>query len=232
MVMKRLVIIIGIFFLILNALYSQLLNNKLTIRAGYSAGFFLGNSAINDENMDFPSVYSNYNGLNNGLSVNAVYNYKPFYSIGIGIDYLIANNWENSEYDYYADSKLKLYSLSPVFQFHNKFNDIGIFNKLKLYIELAPSMGISSLKLSEPLFDVQGENDTVYQVMNSNDFFYGIKAGAGVDLSLNQFLGIFLNYSYQFSWVSSDLYLDKHFSNSTITLGLFIRLRKEKLYFY
>lgn len=210
---------------------AQLIDNKMNIYFGYSTGVFHGKETIKDGSFIFPSLYANYTDLK-GLSFKCLVNSNPIYSLGLGFNYSAASGWASSISEIYTNSQIHQYSLSPVIQFHTKFTETGIYNRIKGIFEIAPSFGFSDLTLATPLFDIQSQSGIVSQPMNSRDIFYGIGSKAGAELSVTHRLGIYVAYSFQHNWITSKLYNDKGFSSSQLCLGLIMRLERFKRFNY
>lgn len=228
--MRKLVLVTALLFMSCFG-YAQVIGNKLNVYIGYNIGSFPGQSMVKEDKFLAPSLYPNYKILS-GFSLKGLSRYNQFYSVGLALDMQQASNWETEEYIDYSNSTLELYSISPVFQLHNRFPEIGLLNRLKVFLEAGPSLGLSRLSLAQPLFDIRKGTIEVEPPMKSNDFFLGIKGGAGVEFIISKALGMYLVYAYQHKWGSSLLYHDKKFTASGITFGIFARLKKDKRYFY
>lgn len=210
---------------------AQFIDKYINIYTGYVNGHFYGKEVINETGYISPSLYSNFEDLN-GISIKALYNGHKYFSFGLSTEFLNGSNWYYDGRSNYSGAGIKIRSLSPVLQFHNKFLKDGVFNKLKIFIEISPSFGTSVLTLKNPLFDIQGENITVAQPMESSDAFYGIKGGAGLEFVFSKLFGVYITYSLQYDWVNSKLYNDKQFSSTQLDFGIFMRFIRDKRYFY
>lgn len=225
------VVLITFLFLLSFFCQAQLIDNKINIYFGYNQGGFHGKETIKEGSFISPSLYSNYSDLME-LSFKAYVKRNKFYSLGLGFNSLNASGWKMASSQIYNNSKIKQYSLSPTIQIHNKFAETGIFNRIRIFLEIAPNVGLSELTLANPLFDIQGQNGIVSQPMNSRNIFYGIKSNVGFELSITRAFGIYLSYSIQQNWVKSKLYNDNKFLCSNIGIGLVIRLEKDKRFYY
>lgn len=210
---------------------AQFISNKINIYAGYETGGFHGNKTIHENNFIYPSLYPNFNTLD-GISLKVRYNYNLHLSFGIAFSYLQASNWEYPDSMLYQGSEVTLQSLSADIQLHTKLSETGIWNRIRLLLEISPTFGISRLSLTNLLFDIQQGNNSISQPKGSNDLYYGLKGTLGVEVTLNQVTSVFFDYSYGYYLVSSNLYSDNHFTNYIIEAGIVIKLRKNKRYFY
>jgi hypothetical protein len=176
-------------------------------------------------------LYSNYDSQF-GLSIKGLLLKKQRLSFGASINFASASEWNSDLYTDYLNSGVSLYSLSPLMQIHSKLAESGFFNRFRIFLEMAPAIGISKITLSDPLFEITNGNNSITQPAGSSDLFYGLKGSAGIDASINQFLGLFLECSYGYYMVSSKLYNDSHFSNYSLEGGIRVSLLKNKRYFY
>lgn len=233
----RKIVLIAITLFLSYFSHAQLLDNKINIYIGYNQGAFHGKEMVNEGSFISPSLYPNYNDLTE-LSFKALVKRNKFYSLGLGFNNLNASAWNTTSgwnmvsFRIYNNSKIKQYSLTPTIQIHNKFAKTGVFNRIKLFFEIAPTIGLSELTLVYPLFDIQNQNEIVSQPMNSRDIFYGIESNVGFELSITRTFGLFFSYSIQQNWVKSKLYNDNKFFCSNIGLGLVIRLIQNKRFYY
>jgi hypothetical protein len=210
---------------------AQIIDNKINLYGGYEKGWFYGNESINEHSFIYPSLYSNLKSLN-GISLKILYNnHSQIFSFGITFTHFKGTDWKSSDSPEYNGSKVILQSLSPAIQIHSKLTETGVFNRIRLFFEIAPSIGLSKLTLSNPLFDIQSGNSIISQPMNSIDLFYGFKGDSGIELAINQSVSVYLSYSYSHNWIKSKLYADNHFSSSWLSLGTILRLKKIKQLF-
>ncbi|NLD48864.1 MAG: hypothetical protein GX660_17015 [Clostridiaceae bacterium] len=210
---------------------AQIIDNKINLYGGYERGRFYGNGSINENNFIYPSLYPNLKSLN-GISLKILYNHPiQFFGFGVTFTHLKGIGWKSPDSPEYNGSKVILHSLSPTIQIHSKLTGKGVFNRFRLFFEIAPGIGLSKLTLSNPIFDIQSGNSIISQPMNSFDLFYGFKRDSGIELAINQNVNVYFSYSYSRNWIKSKLYADKHFSSSCLSLGAILRLRKIKQLF-
>ena len=210
---------------------AQIIENKISISLGYETAKFFGKTLMNDKNFKYPSLFANYKKVS-GISCKGLIKLDPYIILGAGLNYIQASAWNTSRYKDYIDSKIELYSLSPVIQIHNKYFENGFSNKLRVLLEIGPTFGKAKISLEKPIFDIENEGQTVTHPLKSSDLFYGLRGGLILELTLNQAFGIYFENSVNHNWVSSKLYNDKHFTGYHLGLGLILRLGKDKRFFY
>lgn len=212
--------------------YSQLISNKYNIYFSYSFGNFLGAETINEDNYITPSLYSNYSKLS-AFSVKGLLNSKEYLSYGINYDYQSAYEWTSSNYSDFENSEIKLHSITPLVRFRNKFSEMGFSNRFIAYGEIGPTIGLSSLSLSQSLFDIRiDDNNSLSHPLKDENIFWGIKGTIGLEYSFIQSIGCFLSYSYNMNWVSSKYFNDKTFKTSFINVGVVMKFNKNKYFYY
>ncbi len=221
-----------IFLLLLNeASNAQLVDNRFNLYLSCSTGNFYGKKVLNDGSFIAPSLYSGYYSLI-GINIKGLYKIAPVLSIGAALDYKGASDWQSIMYTDYIGSKTGLYSILPVIQFHNRFSEKGSFNCLTLVVEISPSFGSSELSMSQPLFDIYVGGSKVTQPMKKSDLFYGFGGSLGIEYSINQVIGLSIDYSVNNSFIQSKLYNDTHFLYSQLQFGTIIKFKKDKRYYY
>jgi hypothetical protein len=220
-----------LFILFSNVIQAQLISNHFNLYFGYDIGFIPGNRNVIEKDYISHSLYTNYTRLS-GYSVKGLVKFRDKVSLGIMYQFQTASEWNYNDYFDYRDSHTQLHSILPVIRVHTKFKEQGFFNRGTLFLEIAPTIGLSHLKLSNPVFEIQSVNDSVRPPMKSTDFFWGITGTAGMEYSITQNAGIFMNCSYNYNRVSSILYDDKGFSRSQVSVGFFLRFKKNKYYYY
>lgn len=211
--------------------YSQFVDNKTNIYVGLGSGVYHGKNKYHYDEFIFPSLYNNFKNIQN-TSLKGIFKKHKYLCIGIGADILIASNWLLVNNDYYDNSKIRQYSISPVFQIHNEFMQIGILNIFKSYVEVNPMIGISNFKLINHIVEVENEIQEIILPYTTYNLLVGISTNVGIEMKLSKDIGIFLEYSLNYGFAKSNLFLDKDFLNSQICFGLFLRFKKDKLYYY
>lgn len=223
--------IITISLLLSSLVNAQLIDNKLNIYVGASYGGFMGPETTNENNYISPSLYSNYNSLV-GFSIKGVANIKDYLSYGLEYNFLRASDWTSLHYSTFDKSKVNLHSITPLVRFHNKHADTGVFNKLKMFAECGPTIGISNLSLSKAIFEIQTSKNNTSPPMSENTFFAGLKGTVGLEYSIMQGGGLFLSYSYGADWVTSKLYNDNLLKQSSLNVGFIFKFKKNKYFYY
>ncbi len=217
-----------VFFVPANA---QLIDSRVNIYSGYSAGSFPGSETVTEGQFISPSLYSNFNDLS-GYRLKGLYRLKPFLSTGLEINYHQGSGWHSSSSLLYRDSELEIFAASTVFQFHTTFKETGILNRIKPFVEISPTLGFSALTLANPVFEIHGFDHLASSPTSSTDFIYGVKGNIGLEVSVNRFMGSFISWSYQHIGVESILYNDNSFSVSQFEIGLFFKLLKNRRFYY
>ena len=221
-------LVIGIHFL---PVFCQIIDNRLDIYAGYNTGNYSGKEILSDNSYISPSLFAGYKNLN-GWSAKAMYKLGVVTSAGLGLDYSKADGWYSENYDDYNGSDITQYSVSAVLQLHSRYSETGVFNRLAFYIEVAPGFGSSSLRLNRSLFDIQPVIPEFSLPLESNDYYFFIKGSAGVEFTVNNIFGLYINYSVQEAWTTSLLYNDKNALCSNLGFGVFVRFLKDKYYMF
>lgn len=218
-------------FCFINDSFAQLAEKKLNIYAHYNWGDFLGNEMSDENALIYPNLYSNMSELT-GYSLKTTYKILPLFSIGLESEKMTGKNWGSENSEIYNDATVNLRSFSPVFQIHTRFKETGIFNRLKIYGELAPVFGQSKLQLKYPVFDIDNGNTSDKSLLESTDNYFGLKVGTGIDFAFSKAAGIYLAYSVQQNVVSSALYNEEKFLYSQLSFGLYFRLLYDKRFAY
>jgi hypothetical protein len=216
-------------FQILNC-KAQFIDNKINISASYNIGVFHGDKQVHDRNFIFPAFYSNLSNIK-VASIKALYKGHQNISYGITLSQSFASDWNYKNEEFYLDSKAEMQSLAATIQLHNKFSPHGIFNRCKFYLEISPTIGLSTFSSSNELFVVHG-TDNITTPVTSNDFYYGFNGSTGIECAFTQAIGMLISYSLQYNRVQSILYSDDHFTASQLNVGFLIKLKKDKRYLY
>ena len=227
---QYLLIFIFLIFTI-ESLNAQLIEKKLNIYIDTNTGSFLGKKSSNEDEFIYPYLYPNMTKLN-GYGVKAPYRAHSLFSFGIEGNKMFGTEWVLGNNNLYEGAEASMQSVSPVFQIHTKFKKTGIFNQLKLYVEIAPVFGQSKLQLKNPIFEINPVINSSEDLMESIDNYFGIKGGAGAEFSFSNDVGLFLTYSIQRNYISSTLYNDKSFIYNQLSIGLFFRFIYNKRYAY
>lgn len=210
---------------------SQLTDNRVNVLIGCRTGIFTGQEFARDGSFISPSLFSNQGNLT-GISIKTVIGLNDYFSIGAGAGWSGASGWSSSGSSLYDGSRLNLYTLYPLIQIHSGFRETGIMNRVSIFAEVGPSLGIAELILENPLFEIQGEPGTVDPVMSSTDPFYGLRVATGMELSITRTFGVWFTGSFNKNMIKSVLSSDESFSYLDIGLGLIVRLAKDKRFYY
>jgi hypothetical protein len=161
-----------------------------------------------------------------------LYNNHFWISYGLSMTLLQASDWKFADRLDFEGSKIKMKSISPVIQFHNRYAVSNFFNRSKLFLEIAPVIGLFNVALSDSLFQIKSSNNRVIPPKNSHNMFFGIKSSIGLEWSVTQTVGLVFAYSLQYNRTKSILYNENHFTGSLLNLGILLKLRRDKHYFY
>jgi hypothetical protein len=228
---KKILISILLFAISYLSMKAQILDNKIDLSLSYGIGIFGGDEMTSLDGFVAPSLYSNYDNLY-GISFKGILLKKQHFSFGASLNYSSGSEWNAGQYTDYINSGVLLFSFSPLVQIHNRPSETGFFNRFRLFLDIAPTIGLSKLSLSNPLFDIQNGYSLIGQPTGSNDMFYGLKGTAGIQASVNQLIGVFLESSAGYYLVISKLYADSRLINYNLEAGVVIKLKKNKRYFY
>ena len=228
--MKVILSIFSVLF-ITSTVSSQLINKQFNIHVNYNVGDFMGEEFSIDNGFIYPYLYSNMTKLN-GYTFKATYKILSLFSVGLEGGEMRGTNWGAENNILYEGAEVNLKSISPVFQIHSRFDETGIFNRLKIYGEVAPVFGQSKLQLQKPIFEIKNLSESENKFLESVDNYFGIKGSAGVDFTVSKAAGINFSYSVQQNFISSALYNDDDFLYSQFSFGLYFRLFYEKRYAY
>lgn len=207
---------------------SQLLEDNSNLYIQYQKPHFLGGNTFNNHSVVAPSFYTNFSEANS-ISIKNIYKFKPNISIGASANYLSANDWNYNNYSTYKYSKAQLITISPLIQYHTRFQENGFFYRLKIFGELAPVFGVSFAELNgSKVFEIS----PAIKSLKSNDIIYGIKTLGGLEYSLTNGLGLIADVSFQPTFVNSPLYIDNKILLWNLGLGLKFNINKIRRFNY
>lgn len=210
---------------------AQLAEKKLNFYASFNIGNFIGKEMSDDNGFIYPYLYSNMSILN-GYSFKTTYKIHSLFSTGLEGGELRGTNWGVEDNNLYKGAEVKLKSISPVFQLHTRYNETGLYNRLKIYGEVTPVFGRSKLQLQKPIFEIDKTNESEMKFLESVDNYFGIKGSAGVEFAFSKDAGLNVSYSVQQNFISSAFYNDEDFLYSQLSIGMYFRLFYEKRYVY
>lgn len=212
-------------------LHAQFIEGRINLYAGYSMGAYHGESLIDEDDFITPALYPNFRGMN-GWMIKGLAGVNEYFRIGAGFDHVKALRWEYPEEMDYEGSEVVMNGYSLIVQFRTRLARAGFLDHVSAFAELAPVVGTARLMLSNPLFDIEKNDDPAEQPMECSDLFTGGKGSAGFEFSLTGSLGFYLYYSFSYLQVDSKLYHDDRIVSSQLNAGFFVRLLKNKRYFY
>jgi hypothetical protein len=213
------------------SLKAQLAQKNLNLNASFNIGNFTGKEMSDNNGFIYPNLYSNLTKLN-GYSFKATYKIHSLFSVGLEVGELRGTNWGAENNNLYEGAEVNLKSISPVFQIHTRYNETGLYNRLKIYGEIAPVFGQSKLQLQKPIFEINNSTESENKFLETIDNYFGIKGSAGVEFAFSKVAGLNVSYSVQQNFISSALYNDEDFLYGQLSIGLYFRLFYDKRYAY
>ncbi len=224
-----------ILLLVINhSLHAQLVDNKFDVYLGYAYGTFPGAETTNEQHYIAPALYSNYTN-SQGYAVKGIWNFKRYVGVGLGYAYQSGNQWQSANYADFEGASIRQHAISPVFQFHTPHGETGLFNRFRVFVEAGPTVGVTKLELARPLFSIHPRESALLQaapIEMTNDHFFGAVGLVGISYGMSQRFGVFMNYAYTTNVVSSKLYNDKGFQQSQIQVGLLLKFKRNKYFYY
>jgi hypothetical protein len=202
---------------------AQMLENKVNLYVGYLKSNGAANEKVNDGNFTFPSLYNNFKTVN-GASLKYLSSRTHYLSAGIDLQWQMARNWKIESSDIYKDATMNMLSVSPVFQFHNAFAKDGVLNRFRFTTSIQPTLGHASINLASALSDAKYEGIQIYESSTSDDtFFFGGSAAFGIEWTIAQRTGVFVNYGVMRNWIKSSLCMDTSLTATTLQFGMYRR---------
>jgi hypothetical protein len=227
--MKRYIFILLLFTSIHG--FSQLLENKSNLYLTYQNGHILGAEKFNNNGIIAPSYFSNFEHAN-GFSIKNTFKVFPYFSAGFSVALMDIKGWHNDEFIGYENSTLTTYDIKPIIQFHNRFQSSGLFNRLKIYGELSPNIGVSKLFIVNNMVEITGAENTIEDGIKSIKPYYGVQAGIGSEYALSNKFGISFDISIQRNFITHSLFIDNKYTLFGVNIGVFFNLAKFKRFKY
>ncbi len=216
---------------VISPAYAQWIGNKVNLYAGYEIGNFHGPDLVTSGFVKFPSLFSNLKELS-GHSLGASYLLGDYFSLGIAFEQLTGSGWELAHQDTYYGSKVNLTSVSPSLRIHSKVEHEGLFNRIKLFAEISPVLGSARLTLPDSLYTVVMDGTVLPLPKTGSNNFRGLAGKIGFDFDITQRVGFHMDYGIHYNWIQSLLYMDQHFSFLLANIGLYLRVGKDRRYYY
>lgn len=210
---------------------AQVFENKLNIYFNGNTGSFKGEKLHNENGFIYPYLFPNMTDLH-GYSGKALIRIFPLVSIGFEANQLQSSDWNLNSYFQYQHAQIHLQSVSPVLQVHTKTMEKGIFSALKVFAEVSPVLGQSTLNLTGSIIYINEAKKTEAAPTKSIDNYFGFKCGAGFEYTFSRKMGAFVSYSFENDQISSQLFLDDSLVYHKFSLGLFFRFFNNKRYSY
>ena len=212
---------------------AQFIDNKLDLYFSVNHYLNSGNThLLEKEDFIVPSLFGNMKTIHS-FSVKGLYAYRPFISVGVGLEVTKYSGWAADNYDHYKGSSIREVVIAPVVQFHPERRDVGFLNRFKPNIQLSPLIGLAQVDFLQPPFQViSSPKPDMSSLLSSSDVLFGLKASLGIEMIVNRFIGFTANGGIRNSWVSSVLYQDKWILQPVVDAGLYVRLFKNKRFYY
>lgn len=212
---------------------AQFIGNKLNVYL--STNQYLGSEGtqlVEEEGLLTPALFQNMESIRS-FSVMGLYNYRPSISLGFGLDVTNYSAWAAESFDHYTGSGIRELVISPVIQLHPEQKDKGFLNRFKPNIQFSPLLGLARVSFLQPPFQVvSSPKADMSSLLSSSDVLVGIKASLGIEVIINRFIGFSANGGIRNSWVSSAIYQDKRIFQPVVDAGLYVRLFKNKRFYY
>ncbi|HLF32959.1 MAG TPA: hypothetical protein VI583_01900 [Cyclobacteriaceae bacterium] len=196
-----------------------------------SSADLYGKEVIVKDKFIYPALFPNYTKAG-GFSIKSIYKLGPLFSLGGIVDNRIIRNWQSSQYDDFRGSRSGIFALSLTFRIHNRYNNLGVWNRLKVFGEAGPVIGISRLKFESPSLQISNRSNLISTLLSISERLFGIKAGTGIEYNLNKYCGFYFDFSFHYYEIGSELYLDNYIAFSQVSYGVVIRLLKDKRFYY
>jgi hypothetical protein len=209
---------------------AQLIDNKMDIQLGVLYGGLQGHSTIAENGFLLPSLFGNTNEFS-GLALKATYKLKSVFSIGAGFSQRQIGGWSYLEDITYLGSNINQSVFSISVLAHTPALNLGFFNRVRLFAELSPEFGISTLKLKYPLMTINGSTQNDFLPMKESSGFFGFKASAGLNVLVAPKLGLYASWSFHENWISGLLFSDERFGGQFVELGLYYRLFENQRFY-
>lgn len=210
--------------------YSQLLEDRANFYIGYQTAIFSGNELFNDHGTISPAFYSNLTSTD-GFNIKYTLHVSPYFSTGFKVGLLNATDWESKNYSSYNNSTSTTFDLQPLIQIHNRFQKNGLYNRLKLYGEISPLIGLSLINMANNIFEINGSGVNNKR-LSSKNLIYGLNAGVGSEYAFTNKTGIFVDFSVQKILTNSPLFLDNRYTLLGFNAGIRINISKVKRFNY
>lgn len=208
----------------------QLFSDRSNLFAGFQTGVFAGGELFNHQGTVAPSFYSNFS-HNYGYVLKQSVVLSPCYSAGLKVTMLYSENWQSDRYSSYKGAESKILAVLPTLEVHNKFSHYGLFNRLKLYADIAPVFGWSNTSIKSDIFYIKG-NVEVNEVFIHDHFFVGVNAGIGSEFAFTNSFGVFVDLSVQEAFFRHPFFVDNRYTLFAANFGVRINLIKHKRFIY
>jgi opacity protein-like surface antigen len=211
-------------------IHAQLIDTHSSLTVSFMNGSFRGDNILKEGGFAAPSFFTNFKELS-GLSVSFLRKVTPFLSAGVDAGSSKAASWDYSGSNLFTGSEASVHSSSLVFQLHNPFSRTGIANRLKIFAEMAPSIGFLNYELGKSGMSFHYKQNLYKVPLRNQQTFAGYRLGGGVDFAFNQNWGILVAYTWQKSMIYGPTFMDDAYTSSGMTFGLSYRFHKDKRFY-
>jgi hypothetical protein len=202
--------------------HSQVAHNRLNVYLNMGAGRSFGDDVNDNAGLLTPSLFSNL-GFWSVFQAKTLYRFNNFISWGAGISHYSGRYWGHEKYSDYSGLILNHVNITPTLRLHSVHKDSGFRNNKKMYLELAPVISMMNIKLNNSLTEIHDQGNINSPAMKSTDFPFGMRATAGVELSISGRSGIFLAYSVDYLKTSGIFYTDEILFRGTFEYGIIFK---------
>ncbi|HTE29995.1 MAG TPA: hypothetical protein VK666_06460 [Chryseolinea sp.] len=206
--------------------------SKADISLSYLSVTPRGNKEAGKGNFIFPSLFSNFT-KGNGIGVQFEKQVNKSLFLGLRGTAITFSDWQfTNESEVFKDASALIRALNFSIGLKSRFREKGTMNKLKLSVSAAP--GIYLLVVNTPNGINQqvssgGNQASIYVDSKSSGF--GILASAGAEYTITNTWGLRVQGAYEYMPGSSSVvYMDKSVQWTQITIGLVLRLARNKDY--
>lgn len=211
---------------LLSAFCCNAQTEKVNIYAGYTYGSFMGSSSGFNSNGDV-YMYSNMGALH-GATARVDFPIGNQWRFGVDCGFQQSNRWDSSKESIFNGTYVRQFYISPSLVKYWSLAGTDFLKRFKIVGDISPVLGYSTIKVKEVmlLMDLMPGDAPfpIYGRSTINHVYYGIGAGAGVDYSLTESLGVFARYNISVTSFSKDRVADDHFVLGKLSVGFFYQL--------
>jgi hypothetical protein len=212
---------------------AQLIANKLNVYAGASLHSMPSQETSTTGDFTMPSLYGN---MQNGYSFSYRLSYRvlPFVSTGLGYTKSNFYNWQSASSVIFKGASSTTGSVSALIMLHTPFAKKGLFNRMRLTAHISPKWGRHQLQLVNTpfVFDNQSSDADLLRLSSDSYVSKGFESAIGLEFLLNRNLGMYGQYGFSQTYFNARFHNDTSFRYQFVEAGLFLRMLKNKRYYY